>query len=88
MYIFFQLIFKKDYWTTGKLKFDIEKVADLAMLKLTPEQKEKFGKQLDEILEYMEKLKELNTDNVEPLPWHCLPFLSAAVLVRIYGWFT
>ena len=49
------------------MKFNIEKVADLAMLKLSPEQKEKFGKQLDEILEYMEKLKDLDTENVEPL---------------------
>ena len=67
MYIFFQLIFKKDYWTTGKVKFDIEKVEELAKLKMKHEQKEKFGEQLEEILEYMEKLKELDTDNVEPL---------------------
>ena len=49
------------------MKFDIEKVAELAKLQLTSEQKEKFGKQLDEILKYMEKLKEINTENVEPL---------------------
>ena len=51
----------------AELKFDIEKVAELAMLELTPEQKEQFGKQLKEILAYMEQLNELDTDNVEPL---------------------
>lgn len=49
------------------LKFDIEKVAELAMLELTPEQKERFGKQLNEILAYMEKLNELDTENIKPL---------------------
>ena len=49
------------------LKFDIEKVAKLAMLELTPEQKERFGKQPNEILAYMEKLNELGTENVKPL---------------------
>ena len=49
------------------LKFDIDKVAELAMLKLSAEQKERFGKQLKEILAYIEKLNELDTDKVEPL---------------------
>ncbi len=49
------------------LKFDIDKVAELAMLKLSSEQKERFGKQLKEILAYIEKLNELDTENVEPL---------------------
>jgi len=49
------------------LKFDIEKVAELAMLELTPEQKVRFGKQLNEILAYMEKLNELDTENIKPL---------------------
>ena len=51
----------------ASVKFDIEKVAELAMLELTPEQKELFSKQLNEILAYMEQLKELDTENVEPL---------------------
>ncbi len=49
------------------LKFDIDKVAELAMLKLSSEQKERFGKQLKEILAYIEKLNELDTEKVEPL---------------------
>jgi aspartyl-tRNA(Asn)/glutamyl-tRNA(Gln) amidotransferase subunit C len=49
------------------LKFDIDKVAELAMLELTPEQKKRFSKQIQEILVYIEKLSELDTENVEPL---------------------
>jgi aspartyl-tRNA(Asn)/glutamyl-tRNA(Gln) amidotransferase subunit C len=47
-------------------KIDIEKVAELAHLELTPEQKERFGKQLMEILAYVEKLNELDTETIEP----------------------
>ncbi len=46
-------------------KKDVEHVARLARLRLTEEEKEKFGKQLNRILEYVEKLNELNTENVE-----------------------
>ncbi len=46
-------------------KKDVEHVARLARLRLTEGEKEKFGKQLNRILEYVEKLNELNTENVE-----------------------
>lgn len=48
-------------------KFNIDKIADLAKLKLSPEQKRKFSGQIEEILSYMQQLKELDTRNVEPL---------------------
>ena len=44
---------------------EVEHVAKLARLRLTEEEKEKFGKQLNRILEYVEKLNELNTEKVE-----------------------
>ncbi|MCP4726248.1 MAG: Asp-tRNA(Asn)/Glu-tRNA(Gln) amidotransferase subunit GatC [bacterium] len=47
--------------------FDIKKVADLARLELTPEEEDRFGKQLKEVLSYMDKLNEINTEGVEPL---------------------
>lgn len=53
-------------------KKDVEHVAKLARLKLTWEEKEKFGKQLSEILEYVEKLNELDTEKVEPTS-HVIP---------------
>ena len=46
---------------------DVEHIAELARLKFKDEELENFTSQLNEILEYMEKLNELDTDNVEPL---------------------
>lgn len=53
-------------------KQDVEKVAKLARLQLSEAEIEQFTGQLGAILEYVEKMKELDTDNVEPLA-HCLP---------------
>ncbi len=47
-------------------KKDVEYVANLARLELTEEEKEKFTKQLGAILEYMDQLKKLNTENIKP----------------------
>lgn len=47
------------------MKIDVLHVAKLANLPLKPEEKEKFGKQLSEILSYVEKLKEVDTKNIE-----------------------
>jgi len=46
---------------------DVEHVAKLARLEFTEEEKKMFTRQLNQILEYMEKLNELDTTNVEPL---------------------
>ncbi len=45
---------------------DIDKVAELARIALTPEEKEKFSSQLESILGYIDKLDELDTSDVEP----------------------
>ena len=45
---------------------DIEYVAKLARLKLTDVEKVKFTKQMETIIEHIEKLNELDTQNVEP----------------------
>ena len=47
-------------------KDDVVKVAELARLEFNNEDVEKFTEQLGNILQYIEKLNELNTDNVEP----------------------
>ncbi len=47
------------------MKIDVNYVAKLANLRLMPYEEQKFGKQLSEILSYVEKLKEVNTKNVE-----------------------
>lgn len=46
---------------------DVEYIAELARLKFKEEELESFTHQLNEILNYVDKLNELNTDNVEPL---------------------
>jgi aspartyl-tRNA(Asn)/glutamyl-tRNA(Gln) amidotransferase subunit C len=48
-------------------KKDVEKIAELARLKFTEEELENFTPQMNEILSYMDKLNELDTENVEPL---------------------
>ncbi|MBN2181339.1 MAG: Asp-tRNA(Asn)/Glu-tRNA(Gln) amidotransferase subunit GatC [Sedimentisphaerales bacterium] len=50
----------------------VRKVAKLSRLDLTDHELEEFTSQLGAILEYVEKMNKLNTDNVEPLA-HCLP---------------
>jgi len=50
----------------------VRKVAKLSRLQLTEQEVEEFAGQLSAILEYVEKLNELDTTNVEPLA-HCLP---------------
>jgi aspartyl-tRNA(Asn)/glutamyl-tRNA(Gln) amidotransferase subunit C len=44
----------------------VRKVALLARLELSPEEEEQFTGQLSSILEYVEQLGELDTENVEP----------------------
>ncbi|GAG57610.1 unnamed protein product [marine sediment metagenome] len=50
----------------------VRKVAKLSRLDLTEAEVEEFTGQLSAILEYVEKMNELDTTNVEPLA-HCLP---------------
>lgn len=54
---------------------EVEHVALLARLELAPEEKEAYTEQLNAILGYMEKLNELNTENVEPMA-HVLPLVN------------
>lgn len=44
----------------------VRKVALLARLELSPEEEEQFTGQLSSILEYVEQLSELDTNDVEP----------------------
>jgi aspartyl-tRNA(Asn)/glutamyl-tRNA(Gln) amidotransferase subunit C len=46
---------------------DVVRVAELAYLDLTDVELETYQKQVDEILEYIGKLNELDTTNVEPM---------------------
>lgn len=46
---------------------DVAKVANLARLKVTEEETVKYGAQLSNIINFVEQLAEVDTDNVEPL---------------------
>ncbi len=50
----------------GKVAFEIEQIAELARLSLKPAEKEKLKKDLESILAYVEQLKQVPTDHVEP----------------------
>ncbi|GIO34195.1 MULTISPECIES: Asp-tRNA(Asn)/Glu-tRNA(Gln) amidotransferase subunit GatC [Paenibacillus] len=51
---------------------DVRHVAKLARLNLSAEEEQMFTEQLNAILQYAEKLNELDTDGVEPTT-HVLP---------------
>lgn len=44
----------------------VQKVAHLARLQLTPDEEEKFTTQLNSILDYFDQLSELDVSNVQP----------------------
>ncbi len=48
------------------MKISIEHIANLARLSLSGAEKELFGRQLESILSYMEKLNELDTKDIDP----------------------
>ncbi len=54
---------------------NVEHIAHLARLHLSPEEEVKFGTQLNSILTYVEKLNELDTSGVEPTS-HVLPLCN------------
>ena len=55
--------------------FDVKYVAHLARLKLSPEEEQKLGAQLGDILGYIEKLKQVDVSGVEPTA-HPFPLVN------------
>lgn len=55
--------------------FDVNYVAKLARLKLSPEEQQKIGAQLGDILGYIEKLKGVDVTGVEPTA-HAFPLVN------------
>ncbi len=54
---------------------DIKYIAHLARLALTPEEAQKLGAQLGNILGYIEKLKEVDVTGIEPTA-HAFPLVN------------
>ena len=57
------------------MNIDVKYVARLARLQLTPEEEQRIGAQLGEVLGYIEKLKELDVREVEPMA-HAVPLVN------------
>ena len=68
-------------------KSDVEKTARLAKLEFSEDEKEKFTHQLSEIVSYVEKLNELNTENVEPT-YHVLGIKNVLREDKVEPWLT
>jgi len=55
--------------------FDVKYVANLARIALTQGEEQKFGAQLNHVLTYIDKLRELNVESVEPTA-HAIPLVN------------
>src|SRR5690349_5843175 len=54
---------------------DVNYVAHLARLALSAEEAQKFGAQLGSVLGYIEKLKEVDVEGIEPMA-HAFPLIN------------
>jgi aspartyl-tRNA(Asn)/glutamyl-tRNA(Gln) amidotransferase subunit C len=59
----------------AKVDIDVKYVAHLARLSLSPEEEQTIGKQLGNILSYIEKLNEVDVTGVEPTA-HAFPLVN------------
>jgi aspartyl-tRNA(Asn)/glutamyl-tRNA(Gln) amidotransferase subunit C len=57
------------------VEIDVRYVAYLARLALSPEEEQKIGAQLGQVLSYIEKLNELDVSEVEPTA-HAVPLIN------------
>jgi len=57
------------------VEIDVKYVAHLARLSLTPDEEQRFGAQLGNVLGYIEKLKEVDVNGVEPTA-HAFPLVN------------
>ncbi len=53
-------------------KFDIDRIAHLARLRLTDSEKVRLGEQMTTIIEYIDHLNKLDTGAIEPMS-HAIP---------------
>ena len=66
---------------------DVAYVAQLARLKLSPEETSLFQKQLGDVLEYAEKLKQVDVSDVEASA-HAVPMFNVLREDEPRDWFT
>ena len=56
-------------------EINVKYVAELARIRLTEEEKTRFGGQLRQILEYVDKLNQLDVEGIEPMT-HAVPLVN------------
>ena len=56
-------------------EINVKYVAHLARLNLSPEEEQKFGAQLNQVLGYVDKLNQLDVSQVEPTA-HAVPLVN------------
>ena len=61
----------------AKVDIDVKYVAHLARLSLSPDEEQKIGAQLGNVLGYIEKLKEVDVAGVEPTA-HAFPLVNVS----------
>jgi aspartyl-tRNA(Asn)/glutamyl-tRNA(Gln) amidotransferase subunit C len=71
----------------GTSDLDVEYVARLARINLTESETEMFQKQLNDILRYVEKLRQADVSDVEPAA-HALPIFNVFREDAPREWFT
>jgi len=59
----------------SSIQIDVNYVAHLARLSLTPEEARKYGAQLGQVLGYIEKLNEVDVTGIEPTA-HAFPLIN------------
>jgi aspartyl-tRNA(Asn)/glutamyl-tRNA(Gln) amidotransferase subunit C len=59
----------------GSTKLEVEYVAELARIKLTPEEVSTFRAQLEIVLQHVERLNQVDVSNVEPMA-HSFPIYN------------
>src|SRR6476661_5417699 len=59
----------------SSIQIDVNYVAHLARLSLSPEEAQKYGAQLGQVLGYIEKLKEVDVTGIEPTA-HAFPLIN------------
>src|SRR2546426_8971767 len=66
-----------DLHTMASEQFDISYVAHLARIRLSNEEAQKLGMQLQNVLGYIEKLKEVDVANIDPTA-HAMPLVNVS----------
>ena len=68
-------------------KAEVEKIANLAKLKFTETEKERLSEELSQIITYVEKLDELDLENVPPTS-HVLDLKNIMREDQVKAWLT